>query len=104
MENQKAVIKLNGEFEAAELEEIIRDLAKVRAGMLPAVPTSPDTDCEPLEQCEPLFKIRTLAGDGVRIWLRNEGFGWLAFTLTANDLASLRTFLGEKLGHTHTAH
>lgn len=99
-------IDLNGEFTASEMDEILRDLGTARAGMLPAVPLGPPTslDAEVMLQDEALFKVRTLVDGGARIWLRSEGFGWLAFTLPPADVLGLREFLGKKLGHSYTAH
>lgn len=102
----KATISLNGEFTATELEEVIQELSKVRAGMEPAVPQTLPTvgDSAFMEQDETLFTIRTLADGGIRIWLRSEGSGWMAFRLSATRRKELFEFLGKKIGHTHTAH
>jgi hypothetical protein len=51
----------------------------------------------------PNFKTLTLATGGLRIWLCNEGLGWLAFLLTAVDVASIRVFLNQQLGHMDTS-
>ncbi len=90
-------IALDGEYSAAELEELIRHLAKTRAAMLPSVPGEPPTsfDTDALQEIDPLFKIRALVGGGVRIWLRNEGYGWLPFTLSATGISSLAKFIGK---------
>lgn len=92
-------IALNGEFSAVELEEIIATLAEVRAGMGPAVPSEPPSllsDREVLVQEEAEWRIRRLANGGLRIWLRNEGSGWLAFTVSPSHAEGLREFLGKK--------
>jgi len=101
----KVRISLNGEFSGPELEEIIRGLAEARAGLEPSVSQEPPTtlDAQVLVQEDALFKFRTLTHGGLRIWLRNEGLGWLAFSLTAADVAGIQVFLNEKLGHTHTS-
>ena len=103
----KAKINLNGEFSASELEEIIRSLAEVRASLLPAVPRDPptaDSEDEVLVQDDAVFRVRTIARGGLRIWLRNEGFGWVAFTLSKADKDGLAVFLSKKPGHSHTPH
>lgn len=103
----KARISLNGEFSALEIEEIIRDLAAARASLQPPVPTtapSLESDATVLSQEDALFAIRTLAGGGLRFWLRNEGIGWLALTINATAAEGLRQFLSNKIGHTYTAH
>lgn len=100
-------VEVNGDFTADDLDEVIRSLAKARAGLAPAVPLkAPDgtIESELLVQDDALFKIATLADGGLRIWLRSEGFGWMAFNLSAAQAAGLREFLGKGLGHTHTSH
>jgi len=103
----KVRIKLEGEFTATELEEIISDLAKARASLEPEVPRqppSPTSEQEVLVQEETEWSIRRLVTGGLRIWLRNEGLGWLAFTLTADQATGLRQFLGTEPGSTFTPH
>jgi hypothetical protein len=97
-------VALNGTFTAQELEEIIATLAQTRAGMQPAVPQEPPTGLETSvpEQESPRFRIRTRAGGGLRIWLRSGGYGWLAFSLTADQRRELVEFIGKQAGHTHT--
>lgn len=108
MEEAKVRIALNGEFSAPELEEIIRNLAEARAGTLPAVPMQPPSqlgaDKQLLLQDEAEYAIRKLATGGLRIWLRNEGIGWLAFTLPKASADGLREFLSQQDGHSFTAH
>ncbi|MGV7193740.1 hypothetical protein [Xanthomonas axonopodis] len=100
----KARITLQGEFTAAELDDVLQELATLRSGMEPAIPDSPGAEASVLEQKEPLRIFRTLADGGLRIWLRHDGFGWMPFTLNATERAELADFLGKKLGHSHTAH
>jgi hypothetical protein len=95
-------LKLDGEYSAADLEELIQHLAKMRAAMLPAVPNEPPTsfDTDALQDVDPMYRIRSLVGGGVRIWLRNEGYGWLPFTLSATGISKLAQFLGKPVkGH-----
>lgn len=86
IEEEKAQINLSGSFSVRDLDDIIRELAKVRASMRPPVPTDPPVgpDDEILMQDDTLFTVRTLAGGGLRFWLRSEGLGWQAFTHTAH--------------------
>jgi len=104
VDRTKARIALNGEFSAQELEDVLRELASVRAGLHDAVPSTPPTEAGVLEQPNPLHIFRTLANGGVRIWLRHEGFGWIAFTLSAQERAGISEFLAKELGHTHSSH
>lgn len=106
MEETKARFELNGEFTAMELEEIIRDLAQVRAGLKPAVSMQPPSllsEGEILVQEESQFAFRKLATGGLRIWLRNEGIGWLAFNLSSAYVLGIREFLNKE-GRDGTSH
>jgi len=103
----KAKIQLNGEFSATELEAVIRTLAEARAGLDPPVPDLPPTELstdEILVQSEAKFRIRKIASGGLRIWLRNEGIGWLAFTMSTTDKLGLLEFLSKDIGHEHSSH
>lgn len=99
MEQSKARVNLTGEFTATDLEDVIRNLAEARAGLAPEVPLQPPTELHEaniLVQDETQFAFRKLATGGLRIWLRNEGLGWLAFTLSARDVLGIREFLAKE--------
>ena len=105
--HQRLAINLHGEFDAHELEDIIRELAQARAGLTPAVPLNPPDHATPgdaLEQKDAAFTIATTASGGLRIWLRSEGVGWQSFTLDAAARETLADLLRHKIGHTHTSH
>lgn len=103
----KVRIALNGEFSAQELEDILQSLAEARAGLEPAVPLQPPSmlsDADVLVQSDALFDIRRRIDGGLRIWLRSEGFGWMAFELDASKARSLRDYLSSEIkapGPTH---
>jgi hypothetical protein len=102
----KARVSLTGEFTASEFEEIIRDLAQARASLQPAVPMRPpstENEGDVLLQEDSQFTFAKLATGGLRIWLRNEGIGWLAFNLSATDVRGIREFLA-KQGRDGTYH
>lgn len=102
----KAHVELNGDFSAEELDEILQKLADLRASMTPAVSLDPPYEQAPmLEQPQiTIIKARTLVDGGLRFWLRHEGFGWLAISLSAQVRNELFKFLGKQAGHTHTFH
>ena len=107
MEEEKATITLSGEFTAADLDDIIRELATVRSGMEPSVPQEPpsaNSEAQSLPQPDALYRIRTRVNGGLRIWLRHAGFGWIPFELGPDEVVKVRDFLGKQVGHTHTAH
>lgn len=101
---EKCKLSLTGEFSAPELDEIIRDLATARAGMLPAIPATPEESSDALVLADPSVKIRTLVGGGVRIWIRSDGLGWFAFDVSAANREGLARFLAGEGGSTHTLH
>lgn len=98
-----ARVALNGTFTAPEIEQAIAELAQARSALQPAVPSEPpmNLDASILTQSNAQFRIRTRIDGGLRIWLRNEGVGWLTFELDAAAREELRTFLARKPGHTH---
>lgn len=100
MEESKVRIALNGEFTAMELEEVIRDLALARSGLKPEIPMQPPSllsEHDVLVQKETQFAFRKLATGGLRIWLRNEGIGWLAFNLSRADVLGIREFFSKEV-------
>lgn len=90
---ETAIVRLNGEFTAEDLDDIIRTLAQRRASMSPPVPADLTDDLTVLEQPDTLFTIRSRAGGGLRIWLRHDGLGWLPFSLTPAQRTRLRAWL-----------
>lgn len=103
-QDSKLRIDLNAELDADGVDALIRELAEARSQMLPRVPTKLLDDGPAMEQGEPLFSIRTLVDGGLRIWLRSEGMGWLAFRMSAAQREAFREFLDKKPGHSFTAH
>lgn len=99
-----ATIALNGTFTAAELEQLIAELIQTRASLSPPVAQDPPSqwDANALHQRATSFRIRTLVDGGLRIWLRNEGIGWIAFDIPHALRRELVEFLSKQPGHTHT--
>jgi len=54
--------------------------------------------------CQCASRATLAANGGLRIWLRNEGIGWLAFNITPAAKEGLATFFSKELGHTLTTH
>lgn len=93
-------VAFSGNLTANGIEALIRELARARADMDPPVPEerpSVLSEADTLNQTEPLFAIAALADGGLRFWLRHEGIGWLALSLTAKDAANLRALLSEEI-------
>lgn len=99
-------VDIHGNFTAHDLERVIATLAQTRAALLPEVPMEPPKDLElaAFQQDDTLFRIRSLIRGGLRVWLRHAGAGWLAFTLTPEDVVALREFLGRDFKLSERAH
>lgn len=107
-DDRTATFALQGEFTALEMEEIIHTLAKRRAAMTPPVPMTREgamyVESEVLIESAPQAIFSTLANGGMRISLRNSGFGWLAFDFDARDKQGLVDLLTGDVGHSYTTH
>lgn len=104
---EKTHINLTGEFSAQELDEIIRTLAEVRAGMQPPVPsTAPgphsSEGIKVLHETMDSLVIRRLTGGRLRLYLRNSGLGWLAHDVSAQGAEGLARFLTKQIADEHT--
>ncbi|MGN6519565.1 MAG: hypothetical protein ACTHK2_09100 [Dokdonella sp.] len=100
-------LALNGTFTAHELEEIIARLMQARAALEPVVSEEPpeaSSDREVLALEEPALRFRSRIGGALRIWIRNEGFGWICAELSARTVLGIREFLGKEPGHSLQAH
>lgn len=106
----RATLAINGTWATTGLEKLIGDLLVLRANMLPPVPyKSPHAD-QGIEEAahvsvqnDPYFSIRRVLDGGLRIYLRNEGLGWMVFNVTAAKATAIRDWLaaripGSKLG------
>ncbi|HZH42768.1 MAG TPA: hypothetical protein VEY50_01600 [Lysobacter sp.] len=100
-------ITLLGEFTADEIESLIRKLAVTRAGMDPPVPDTPPTAQTPGEVLvheDASFSLGELDDGGVRVWLRSDGAGWLAFTLTKSDIDGIVAYIRRRLERRSRVH
>lgn len=100
-------VTIDANLDTTSLEQLIRDLAGVRAAMTPQVPAdkrdiTPDTVV--LENDNPSAMFNTLRGGGLRVWLRHPGFGWFVFNLAARDVEGLTGLLTQQVGDTSNSH
>jgi hypothetical protein len=77
----RATINIQGEYSAAELEDLITQIAMARSVMLPPVPdTRPDPagniDKPILMESECAISAALRRDGSMRLWLRNRGIGW----------------------------
>lgn len=91
-----ASIKIGSTYDAEQLEELIAVLAEhrqhLRPPVAPAVPAAGTRQAGKVRvhaQPEPVLECRLLRAGGLRLWLRNEGLGWLLFDLNAEQTAAL---------------
>ena len=93
----RAVINLNGNVDAIELESLIRQLARARAEMLPPVPQTRqeaiDANHFILEEDQPSVMISRTRAGMFRLSMRNRGLGWLTALITPTNAASIAAYV-----------
>lgn len=98
-----AILSIARTCNASELELLIHELAELRANMYPGVPETLEAaiaaDAPVLQQDNPSAMFRTLTDGGLRLWIRNLGFGWLAFRFGARDVQTLRELLTNEVSN-----
>jgi len=95
---RSARLHLTGTFSAAELEQLIGDLARAREMMSPGVPRDPEpgADGEAHAQADPRFMVSEAPDrGGVLLRLRDPGTGWRAYGLAYSEAGRLAMLLDE---------
>ncbi len=95
---RSARLNLTGTFSAADLEQLIGDLARARAMMSPAVSRDPEPSAEAQgePQADPRFFVSALPDrGGVLLRLRDPGTGWRAYALAYSEAGRLAMLLDE---------
>ena len=114
-ERTRAALSITGEFSAAQLDQLLRDLALLRADLLPAVPeqlAGIGEETLVLVEDKPGLNIAARRGGGFRLWLRHRGYGWLAYQLDDQTAVGVASYIssragpgidlvGDQVGHTH---
>jgi len=86
-------LSIDGDLKADDLQDLIAELARVRARMLPAVPNAPiSDDLDSAERAEG-FAVRTLSDEYIQLLIRDLGLGWLSIALDIGQACTLRDFL-----------
>lgn len=87
-------LQVDGEFDAAGTEQLIRDIAELRRDLVPGVPATWkaafDADVGIDQEDKPGVSVWRRSDGTVRLAMRHRGIGWLSFTLderTARALA-----------------
>jgi hypothetical protein len=92
-------IPTDKELSVVDLENLITRLAVLRAqtspAVLPKAPTAADADSRAnvSVQSDPDITIAALASGGARLWLRHEGYGWMAVTFSPDKARVIRDYL-----------
>lgn len=85
-----------GPYTTAQLEQLIGQLAELRAHMSPAVPLQqpePTDETNVLVQDDPYFGVGVHQDGKLYIWARNMGIGWLLFRIPAAKAPGIRDYL-----------
>lgn len=95
-DKRRVTLAINEELDTAQIEDLIAELADLRAEMEPGVPMERPTPGNPATrvamQDDPSFTAVPLKDGRTRFWLRSHGYGWLVFNFTRAQSAILRDF------------
>lgn len=93
-----ATLAIQGEYRAEELERLIQELSRLRAGMSPPVPMAPGS--EPREDPaaaraggDPCVQVAVMRDGMTRFWVRHEGLGWFGFNLPVDRARTLAQYI-----------
>lgn len=103
-------VKVNGQaalLDAANLDSLIEELAKLRARMHPAVPDHPSRTHQYVIEIDPnWYTERNPLFDGVVVFLRHTGLGWAGFAIPTESIhrlhAALAAHEAEAVREVHT--
>jgi len=96
-DKQHAELEIHGVYDASQLEDLINELAAVRAAMAPPIPATPPARREGEDAAaarargDPVVQVAVMRDGNTRFWVRHCGLGWFGFNLPverANLLAS----------------
>lgn len=88
-----AQINLSGEKSAAEIEEIIENLALLREHMTPAVPESKDNAGFLHMIDDPSVTAVRLKNGGIRLFARSPALGWIALDISKRNAPGLMSWM-----------
>lgn len=90
----KATLAIQSELDAHGVEELIRQLAMLRAQMAPAVPSYPGDGTPTMTHNGPALIMDNPLPDGsVTLRLGSPGLGWTSWRLPAGDVEAVRAAL-----------
>lgn len=101
-DSTKATLAINQTLTAAEVEDLIRELAMLRTKMTPEVRSAPqdsdDGNAPVMIQSDPTLAFEHPAKEAhVTMYLRSSGLGWTAWRLHPNTQKALADFFYSRL-------
>lgn len=100
---QTADVQINASLTAVELEDLMRQLALLRAQMTPAVPEHPADLLAPgmaqklLMEDQSAMVIAQHAGGAFHLFCRHRGFGWLVYSCEAARAAGIAGYIASRI-------
>lgn len=91
-----ATIKIEGAFNAEQLDDLIRRLALLRADMVPEIPGSLNADSDVLIEDGQSASLRLRQDGGFRLWMRHRGLGWLAWNMDARFARGMAEYIARR--------
>jgi len=103
-DQKRAELDVRGSFDAAGIEALITDLARLRARMQPPIPgTPPPREPEDVAAArakgDPVVQVAVMRDGQTRFWVRHDGLGWFGFNLPVDRASQLASVILEMTGH-----
>lgn len=94
----RARIKINRTLTGRDLETLISDLAELRANISPPVPLTVPTHHQAapdriLREWRPTVALELQPSSDIRLWIRNQGLGWMIYDIPQDHACTLRDYL-----------
>ncbi|MDM0003908.1 hypothetical protein QTI51_04005 [Variovorax sp. J22G73] len=103
-DKKKLQLQIEGEFDAAGVEQLIRDLAELRRDMQPGVPATWEAafqaDCGVEQEDKPGVSVGQRLDGTFRLAMRHRGLGWLSFQLDQRTASALAEFIAQRSART----
>ena len=102
-DKKHAEIEVRGAYDAAALESLITELARLRARMEPPIPGTPppresDDIAATRARGDPVVQVAVMRDGQTRFWVRHDGLGWFGFNLPVERASQLASVILEMTG------
>jgi hypothetical protein len=97
----RAILELEGTFDAAGVEDLILRLSAMRSAMEPPIPNTPPPASSEEDAAasrakgDPCVQVAVMRGGMTRFWVRHGGLGWFAFNLPVERANLLANYILE---------